>query len=96
MTDEGVAKLAAGSLQLSSLDLLDCTEVTDEGVAKLTAGCLQLSSLSLGCNSEVTDEGVGNLAAGCPQLSSLNLEICSGGFYATGRFPGQVGRDAPV
>ena len=76
VTDNGVAKLAAGCPQLSSLDLVECYKVTDKGVGKLTAGCLQLSSLGLGYCSEVTDAGVGKLAADCPWLSFLNLVEC--------------------
>ena len=35
VTDEGVGKLAAGCPQLSSLDLLGCSEVTHDGVGQV-------------------------------------------------------------
>ena len=59
-------KLAAGCIQLSSLNLGCCFKVTDMGVAKLAAGCPQLSLLNLVECYKVTDKGVKRLRAALP------------------------------
>ena len=53
----GVGKLAAGHLQLSSLNLTGCSKVTDGGVGQLVAGFPQLVLLSLMHCSKAKDEG---------------------------------------
>ena len=75
LTDEGLARLVAGSPELRRVDLSECA-VGALALAALGQGCRHLTELVLeGCD-DVDDTGLAQVAAGCPGLLAIDLREC--------------------
>lgn len=81
VTDWTIIKLAHKCVNLSYLDLSDCTEVSDKSIVVLARNCPKIRSLNLSYtdgsdNSKITDVSMLALSEGCNNLRTLNISWC--------------------